>query len=83
MRKPSRKDLVTIYRITQLTKVILDDKVTELGDDTDTCTPIAASDKTEMEAARRTLHEYASSLCCMNEHNMIETMIFSVIKFAY
>ncbi len=55
---PVRKDLVTIYRITQLTQVILDDRVAELGgEDINKCTAVAAPDKPEMEAARRTLHE--------------------------
>ena len=58
---PEHRDLVIIYRITQLTRVILDDRVTELGgDDLQDYTVIAAPDKTEMEAARRMLHEYVS-----------------------
>ncbi|XP_064400632.1 phosphatidylinositol 4,5-bisphosphate 3-kinase catalytic subunit gamma isoform-like isoform X2 [Halichondria panicea] len=56
---PVRKDLVTIYRITQLTQVILDDRVAELGgEDIKKCTAVAAPDKPEMEAARRTLHDF-------------------------
>ncbi len=55
---PVHKDLVAIYRITQLTQVILDDRVAQLGgEDIKKCTSVAAPDKPEMEAARRTLHE--------------------------
>lgn len=57
-RSTVHKDLVTIYRITQLTGVILDERVTELGGaDIKKCTIIAQPDRAEMEAARRTLHE--------------------------
>ncbi len=58
VRLPVHKDLVTVYRITQLSRVILDERVTELGGaDMKKCTVIAQPDKDEMEAARRTLHE--------------------------
>ncbi len=55
---PVHKYLVATYRITQLTQVILDDRVAQLGgEDIKKCTSVAAPDKPEMEAARRTLHE--------------------------
>ncbi len=55
---PVHKDLVTLYRITQLTGVILDERVAELGGaDINKCTSIAQPDRDEMEAARRTLHK--------------------------
>lgn len=56
---PTHNDQVAIYRICQLTKVLLDSRVSELGGkDVHTFTIIAPSDRKEVEAARRTLHEY-------------------------
>lgn len=55
---PSHKDLVTLYRICQLTRVLLDNRVSALGGkDIHTFTVLAPADRKEIEAARRTLHE--------------------------
>ena len=57
--KRMSKDLSTIYRISQLAGVIMDDRIAALpGADTQSLRKIALPDKKEARWARRTLHKY-------------------------
>ena len=56
--KRTQEDLQTIYRISQLTGVIMDEKVATLhGAETDNLRKIAMPDRREARWARRTLHK--------------------------
>ena len=54
------KELRVLYRISQLTGVLLERATTSLGIDTQDLAVIPAADQAEVQWARRTLHEYVN-----------------------
>jgi len=59
-RLPDR-ELRVLYRISQLTGVLLEGATTSLGVDTQDLAVIPAADQAEVQWARRMLHEYVKA----------------------
>jgi len=55
------KELRVLYRISQLTGVLLEGATTSLGVDTQDLAVIPAADQAEVQWARRMLHEYVKA----------------------
>ena len=60
-RLPDR-ELTVLYRISQLTGVLLEGATTSLGVDTQDLAIIPAADQAEVQWARRMLHEYVKAI---------------------
>jgi len=56
------KELRVLYRISQLTGVLLEGATTSLGVDTQDLAVIPAADQAEVQWARRMLHEYVKTI---------------------
>jgi len=56
------KELRVLYRISQLTGVLLEGATTSLGVDTQDLAVIPAADQAEVQWARRMLHEYVKAI---------------------